>query len=46
MSRNKFNRLCVELTIDPEIALENENVRKALEDRDDQEVERILKEEF
>ena len=46
MSKNKFNALCQELTIDPAIALENENVVKALKDRDDQAVEKALKEEF
>ena len=46
MHRNQFVALCEELTIDPAIALENENVREALEANDDQAVERILKEEF
>lgn len=46
MTQNQFAALCGELTIDPAIALENDNVRQALKDKDDQAVERILKEEF
>jgi hypothetical protein len=46
MSRTRFLELCFELTVDPSIALENENVKKALKDRDDEAVERILKEIF
>jgi hypothetical protein len=46
MTQNQFAALCEELTIDPAIALENENVVEALKEKDDEAVERILKEEF
>jgi hypothetical protein len=46
MNRHDFYALCGELLIDPGIALENDDLRAALRDRDDAEVERILTEEF
>lgn len=46
MTMKEFVALCEQHTIDPRIALENENLVEALEARDDDEVKRILKEEF
>jgi hypothetical protein len=46
MTQNQFVALCEQHLVDPAIALENENVVKALNDRNDQEVERLLTEEF
>ena len=43
MTRIEFSRLCAELTIAPEVALDNEDVRAALAARDDDEVARILR---
>lgn len=46
MSANRFAQLCAELSIDPAVALENENIRAALLARNDSEVERLLRTEF
>jgi hypothetical protein len=46
MTRNEFLPLCGELLIDPDIALDNDDVRAALQNRDDAAVLRILTEEF
>jgi hypothetical protein len=46
MSRNEFLVLCSAYSIDPDIALENDNVVEALRDRDDLRVETILESEF
>ena len=46
MSRNEFLVLCSNYSIDPDIALENDNVVEALRDRDDLRVETILESEF
>lgn len=46
MTRDEFTVLCAEAAVAPEVALENENIRQALADRDDAEVRRLLKEEF
>ena len=46
MTRNAFDRLAAHYGIAPPIALENENLRRALRERNTAEVERILKEEF
>lgn len=46
MTQNEFAALCGKYLIDPDLALENDNLRKALEQKDAAEVERILKEEF
>lgn len=46
MTKNEFAALCAEHTIDPAVALENENIVEALRNKDDAEVKRILKEEF
>ena len=46
MKMTDFLTLCDQCAIDPAIALENEKIVTALKNRDDEEAERILKEEF
>ena len=46
MSRNEFLVLCSAYSIDPDMALENDNIVEALRDRDDLRVETILESEF
>ena len=46
MSKFRFFELCGKYLISPNIALENENLVQALRDKDDTEVERVLREEF
>ena len=46
MTKFSFQALCAHYGVHPDIALENEALVDALRARDDQEVERILKEEF
>jgi hypothetical protein len=46
MTQNQFLALCMKYAIDPSLALENEALCEALRDRDVNEVERILREEF
>ncbi len=46
MSKNKFVVLCEKYNVLPEVALENENIVEALQSRDDELVEKLLKEEF
>lgn len=46
MTQNQFLILCLQYYLPPEAALENENLVQALQERDDAEVERILREEF
>ena len=46
MSRNEFLVLCSAYNIDPDMALENDNVVEALRNRDDLRVETILESEF
>ena len=46
MTSTQFQILCGKYLIDVEIALENENILNALRNKDDEEVERILMEEF
>jgi hypothetical protein len=46
MTHLEFVALCGEYLIDPDIALESDDVIAALEDRDDDEVERILRYDF
>jgi hypothetical protein len=46
MTQNEFNAACVSRTIDPGIALENDNVIAALEARDDDAVFTALDTEF
>ncbi len=46
MTRRAFYDLCTSLLIYPLVALENENIKEALRDRDDVKVLAILKEQF
>tara|TARA_R100001530_G_scaffold17508_1_gene15163 strand:+ start:385 stop:525 length:141 start_codon:yes stop_codon:yes gene_type:complete len=46
MTSTQFQILCGKYLIDVGIALENENILNALRNKDDEEVERILTEEF
>ena len=46
MTQNQFNEACATRTIDPQIALENDDVCEALRERDDEAVIRILDEQF
>jgi hypothetical protein len=46
MTANEFNAECVSRTIDPSIALENDDIQAALCQRNDGEVIRLLNEEF
>lgn len=46
MTRYEFLALCGEHNIDPGLVLENDDVVDALRDHDDDEVERLLREEF
>lgn len=46
MTRNAFDRLCAELLIAPDIALECEAVQDALRTRDDKAVRKALEENF
>ena len=46
MTSTQFQILCGKYLIDVGIALENENILNALRNKDDEEVERILMEEF
>jgi len=46
MSKFEFMALCGEHLIDPDMALENDNLNLALLARDDAEVVRVLTEEF
>lgn len=46
MTRDWFVVLCEHYTIPPGLALENDDIVQALHDHDDDEVERILREEF
>ena len=46
MTSNEFVALCNKYTIYPSIALENPKVETALINRDDKQVEKLLKEEF
>jgi len=46
MTQNEFTALCAERTIDPSIALENDNLVEALKARDDEAVVTILDNEF
>ena len=42
----KFNLLCNEYLIDPNVALENERIKQSFRDTDLQELETALREEF
>jgi hypothetical protein len=46
MTQNQFNTLCTEQGIHPSIALENEELVEALQNRDDDKVVDILTNEF
>ena len=46
MTRPQFIELCERFTVAPSVALESEELREALAQRNDSEVERILSEEF
>jgi hypothetical protein len=46
MTKPQFVELCERYTVAPAIALESEELREALAQRNDCEVERILSEEF
>jgi len=46
MTQIKFYSLCAQYYLDPSLALENDDLVEALQNRDDAEVERILLEEF
>ena len=46
MTQSNFIALCNEYYIEPSIALENDDLVDALQNRDDAEVQRILLEEF
>jgi hypothetical protein len=46
MTQNQFDALCSEHNIHPSIALENDDLRQALKDRNDQQVIEILTNEF
>lgn len=46
MTQSNFIALCNKYYIEPSIALENDALVEALQNRDDAEVERILLEEF
>lgn len=45
MTRLEFIAMCGEYLVDPGIALENENIVEALQSKNDDEVERLLREE-
>jgi hypothetical protein len=46
MTRREFYDLCTSYLIFPLIALENENIKQALRERDDEKVKQILENEF
>ena len=46
MTKFEFLVACGDALVDEGVALENDNIRKALANRDNEEVKRILKEEF
>jgi len=46
MTKNEFIAICLENSIDPGIALDNENLSNALCNRDYKKVKKIIKEEF
>ncbi len=46
MTKHEFIAICLENSIDLNIALDNENLSNALYNRDDKKVEKIIKEEF
>ena len=46
MKKSEFEALCGRYLIDVDLALENAAIREALQERDDQAIEYLLKNEF
>lgn len=46
MTQSKFIELCEKYTIHPSIALENDDIRDALRNKQDSKIETLLREEF
>lgn len=46
MTGTEFMIICGEYMIEPSLALENENIRQALQERDNEQVKTILENEF
>ena len=46
MTQNEFLWLCNRNKIDPNVALENDDLRNALQARDDAKVEKIFREQY
>lgn len=46
MTKNEFTALCEKYLVHPAVALDNEEIVKALKAKDRQKVEQILKEQF
>ena len=46
MEFREFSYYCIDRSINPDIALENENIIKALKNRDDEKVLKLLDNEF
>lgn len=46
ITRIEFTAYCVQATINPAIALENDNVAQAIKQRDRAELRRVLESEF
>ena len=46
MTKTEFMIICGEYMVEPSLALENENIRQALQERDNEQVKTILENEF
>lgn len=46
MTKLDFILLCGEFLLSPELVIENDQIRNALEDKDDEKVKELLKTEF
>ena len=46
MTKTEFMIICGEYMIEPSLALENENIRKAIKENDGEQVKAILENEF
>jgi len=46
MTKTEFMIICGEYMIEPSLALENENIRQALQERDNEQIKTILENEF
>ena len=46
MTMNKFIEICNKYTITPEIALENENILEALKNKEYENIEKLICQEF